>query len=103
MFFTPGETIGIDLRKEALTHGRTLARERGLSNVTFQVANVYQLPFSDASCDVAFACAVLQHLAAPLEALKEVRRVLRPGGVMGIVDGSAPITFHYPTNPLLDA
>jgi SAM-dependent methyltransferase len=100
---TPGEAIGIDLREAALTQGRTLARDRGLSNVTFQVANVYQLPFSDASCDAAFACAVLQHLAAPLEALKEVRRVLKPEGVIGIVDGSAPITFRYPTNPVLEA
>jgi ubiquinone/menaquinone biosynthesis C-methylase UbiE len=99
----PGEAIGIDLREEALTHGRTLARDRGISNVTFQVANVYELPHPDGSFDAAFACAVVQHLGAPLEALKEMRRVLKPGGVIGIVDGSAPITFRYPTNPLLDA
>jgi SAM-dependent methyltransferase len=100
---TPGEAIGIDLREEALTHGRQLARDRGLSNVTFQVANIYQLPFPDGSFDAAFACAVLQHLAAPLEALKEVRRVLKPGGVIGMMDGSSTITFRYPTNPLLEA
>src|SRR5262245_28992967 len=100
---TPGEVIGIDLREDALTHGRKLAQDRELSNVTFQVANVYQLPFPYASFDAAFACAVLQHLAAPVEALKEMRRVLRPGGVIGIVDGSAPITFRYPTNQLLEA
>jgi ubiquinone/menaquinone biosynthesis C-methylase UbiE len=99
----PGEVIGIDLREEALTNGRQLARDRGISNVTFQAANVYQLPFPDASFDAAFACAVLQHLAAPLEALKEMRRILKPGGVIGIVDGSSTITFRYPTNPLLEA
>jgi Methyltransferase domain len=100
---TPGEAIGIDLREEALTHGRQLARSRRLSNVTFQVANIYQLPFPDGSFDAAFACAVLQHLAAPLEALKEMRRILKPGGVIGIMDGSSTITFRYPTNPLLEA
>ena len=99
----PGEAIGIDLREEALTHGRKLARDRGISNVTFQVADVYQLPYPDGSFNAAFACAVLQHLAAPLEALAEMRRLLKPGGVIGIVDGSAPITFRYPTNPVLDA
>jgi SAM-dependent methyltransferase len=99
----PGEAIGIDLREEALTHGRTLARDRGISNVTFRVASVYQLPYPDGSFDAAFACAVLQHLAAPLEALKEMRRLLKLGGVIGIVDGSEPLTFRYPTNPLLDA
>jgi SAM-dependent methyltransferase len=99
----PGEAIGIDLRKDALTHGRRLARGRGIANVVFQAASVYQLPYADGSFDAAFACAVLQHLAAPLAALKEIRRVLKPGGVIGIADGSSTITFRYPTNPLLEA
>jgi ubiquinone/menaquinone biosynthesis C-methylase UbiE len=99
----PGEAIGIDLRENAVTHARTLARERGIANVAFQVANVFQLPYVDGSFDAAFACAVLQHLATPLAALKEIRRVLKPGGVVGIVDGSSPITFRYPTNQLLEA
>ena len=98
----PGEAIGIDLREEALIQGRTLARERGITNVTFRAASVYQLPYADGSFDAAFACAVLQHLAAPLAALEEMRRVLKPGGVIGIVDASSTITFRYPTNPLLE-
>lgn len=52
--------------------------------------------------DAAFSCAVLQHLADPRAALTEIRRVLTPDGVIGIVDGSSPLTFRYPTNPLLD-
>src|SRR6201997_1582388 len=70
----PGEAIGIDLRKDALMFGRALARERGIANVAFQAASVYQLPHADGSFDAAFSCAVLQHLAAPLLALKEMRR-----------------------------
>jgi SAM-dependent methyltransferase len=99
----PGETIGIDLREDFLGHGRGLARERGIANVQFQTASVYQLPYADGAFDAAFSCAVLQHLAAPLLALKEMRRVLKPGGVIGIVDGSSTMTFRYPTNPLLEA
>jgi SAM-dependent methyltransferase len=98
----PGETIGIDLRGDALTRGRALARERGIVNVTFQAASVYQLPYAHGSFDAAFACAVLQHLADPRGALTEMRRVLKPGGVIGIVDGSSMITFRYPPNPLLE-
>jgi SAM-dependent methyltransferase len=98
----PGEAIGIDLREDALAQGRALALERGIANVTFETASVYQLPYPDGSFDTAFACAVLQHLAAALAALKEMRRVLKLGGVIGIVDGSSTITFRYPTNSLLD-
>jgi SAM-dependent methyltransferase len=98
----PGEVIGIDLREDALAHGRALALERGIANLTFEAASVYQLPYPDGAFNAAFACAVLQHLAAPIAALREMRRVLTPGGVIGIVDGSAMITFRYPTNSLLD-
>jgi hypothetical protein len=69
---------------------------RGITNVTFHAASVYQLPYADSSFDAAFACAVLQHLSTPLTALKELRRVLKPGGVIGIADGSSTITFRYP-------
>jgi ubiquinone/menaquinone biosynthesis C-methylase UbiE len=99
----PGQAIGVDLREDALIHGRTLARERGIASVAFHAASVYRLPYADGSFDAAFACAVLQHLAAPLAALKEIRRVLKPGGVIGIVDGSSTITFRHPTNPLLES
>jgi SAM-dependent methyltransferase len=98
----PGEAIGIDFREDAVRQARRLAQERGVANVTFQAASVYQLPYADGSFDAAFACAVLQHLAAPLTALKEMRRVLKRGGVIGIVDGSSTIIFRYPRTPLLE-
>jgi ubiquinone/menaquinone biosynthesis C-methylase UbiE len=97
----PGTIVGIDLREEAVTTARALARERAITNLTFHAASLYHLPYADGSFDAAFACAVLQHLAAPLAALKEMRRVLKPGGVIGIVDGSSTICFRYPTNPHL--
>ena len=99
----PGEAIGVDLREDTLTQGRTLAGERGIANVAFHAATVYYLPYADSSFDAAFACAVLQHLADPLAALKELRRVLKPGGVIGVVDGSSTTTFRYPTSPRLQA
>jgi len=98
----PGETIGIDRPESAVMDGRALARERGIANLVFLATSVYQLPYADGSFDAAFACALLQHLASPLAALKETRRVLRPGGVIGIVDGSSTITFRHPTSPLLE-
>ena len=98
----PGEVVGFDLRPDALAQGRLLARERGLPNLTFELADIYRLPHADNSFDAAWSCAVIQHLADPVQGLKEIRRVLRPGGVIGIADGSSPVTFRYPTNPSLE-
>ena len=64
-----------------------------MANLTFQAASIYQLPFADRSFDAAFTCAVLQHLAAPLAALQEIRRVLKADGVIGVADGSARPAF----------
>lgn len=97
----PGAVIGIDRREDVLNDGRQLARERGVVNVAFAAANIYRLPYPDGSFHAAFSCAVLQHLADPRAALAEIRRILTPDGVIGIVDGSSPLTFRYPTNPFL--
>ena len=98
----PGAVVGFDIRPDALGQGRRLAHERGLTNVTFQFADIHRLPHPDGSFDAAWACAVIQHLDTPVEALREIRRVLKPGGVVGILDGSSPVTFRYPTTPLLE-
>src|SRR5687767_1278399 len=103
LLVTPGETVGVDVREEAVAAARSVAAERGLSTASFRTASVYELPFPDGHFDAAFACAVVQHLASPLAALREIRRVLRPGGVLGIVDGSSATAFRYPTSAVLDA
>ena len=97
----PGLVVGIDLRADALAQARGLAGERGLGNMAFQEASIYSLPYRDGAFDAAFTCAVLQHLADPVAALREIRRVLKPGGVVGIADGSSTVTFRYPSNALL--
>ena len=97
----PGLVVGVDLRPDALAQARALAREHGVTNLEVVAANIYRLPYADDSFAVAFACVVFQHLGDPVAALVEIRRVLKPGGVLGIVDGSSPIAFRFPINPWL--
>ena len=52
----------------------------------FEVADCYALPFADASFDVVHAHQVLQHLDRPVDALAEMRRVCRPGGIVAARD-----------------
>jgi ubiquinone/menaquinone biosynthesis C-methylase UbiE len=83
-FITPGQMVGIDIEVNQIILARNLARERGISNARFEVGDIYELPFPNNSFDAAFAHTVLQHLAAPVKAAREICRVLKPGGVFGV-------------------
>lgn len=76
-----GEVIGLDLDASQVRLGRERAQERGLANLTFEQGDVYQLPFDDGRFDAVFSHALLEHLREPARAMREFRRVLRPGGV----------------------
>lgn len=82
----PGEVVGIDLSVEAIDAARAHAEASACGNVRFEVADVTSLPFADATFDAVFAHALLQHLPVPLDALIELRRVTKPGGVIGVAD-----------------
>jgi SAM-dependent methyltransferase len=97
----PGEVVGIDLQPSQVERARALAAERGRTNARFEVANLYQLPFPDRSFDAVFLNGVLMHLRHPVRALKALRRVLRPGGIVGIRDPDWGASLRAPTTPLL--
>lgn len=73
-----GRVTGIDFREDVIAE----ARLRGATdtNTTFEVADVYQLPFAAATFDGCRAERVFQHLLDPAAALAELLRVTRPGG-----------------------
>jgi len=97
----PGEVVGIDVQPSQVEKARALATQRGVTNVRFEASNVYELPFPDGSFDVAFANTVLQHLREPVRALAELRRVLRPGGIVGVRDRDSGGNLIAPETPLL--
>jgi ubiquinone/menaquinone biosynthesis C-methylase UbiE len=89
----PGQAVGIDLEPSMVERANILATERQVDNVHFEVANIGELPFPAASFDVVFTCSVLEHLVDPIQALQEIGRVLKPGGLIGVssTDWSEPL------------
>jgi ubiquinone/menaquinone biosynthesis C-methylase UbiE len=97
----PSGVVGIDRQPAQVEHARSLAAERGIPNARFEVADIQQLPFPDGSFDAVFANGVLMHLPEPVRALRELRRVLRSGGVIGVRDPDFATNILAPLTPLM--
>ena len=82
----PGEVVGMDASAEIVEHATALAHDEGVRNAAFQVGDVYALDFPDESFDIVHAHQVMQHVANPVAAMREIRRVLKPGGVFAARD-----------------
>jgi ubiquinone/menaquinone biosynthesis C-methylase UbiE len=80
----PGRVTGIDLDPAQTARATRLAEGLEQTNLRFTTGSVYELPFGDASFDLVFSHALFEHLSRPLDALAELRRVLRPGGMIAL-------------------
>lgn len=100
---SPGEVVGIDVSDDVIESARAHAAEVGATNARFETASVYALPYADGSFDVAHAHQVMQHLADPVAALAEIRRVLRPGGLVAVRDADYATMTAFPPSPHVDA
>ena len=98
----PGEVVGVDFQSSQVAQAQAASDARGMRNARFEVADAYQLPFPDSSFDAVFAHAVLWHLREPVRALAEIRRVLRPGGIVGVRDCDWGGRIYAPATPLLE-
>ncbi len=83
---TPGRVTALEPTGPALDLARAEITRRGLTNVDFAVGDVHRLNFADDTFDVVHAHQVLQHVGDPVAALREMRRVARPGGLIAVRD-----------------
>ncbi len=88
----------IDISAQSVAEASRRAEAAGLTNVTFATADILDVPFAEASFDHVFVCFVLEHLPAPLDALRALARVLRPGGSLTVIEGDhGSASFHPET------
>ena len=86
----------IDVSEASLAQARSAVQAAGIENVTLRQADIFHLPFAPASFDHVFVCFVLEHLARPVEALKALQAVLKPGGSITVIEGDHGSTYFYP-------
>ncbi len=96
-----GSVTGVDNAPAAVAEARRLAAERGLRNLTVTDGDVYALGYSDGAFDVVHAHQVLQHLADPVAALREMARVCAPDGIVAVRDADYGAMTWYPDRPEL--
>jgi ubiquinone/menaquinone biosynthesis C-methylase UbiE len=98
----PGRVTAVDAAQDVLQSAARVAAERGLDNVEFRTADVHALDFADDTFDVVHAHQVLQHVADPVQALREMRRMCKPGGIVAARDSDYRGFVWYPQLPALD-
>jgi ubiquinone/menaquinone biosynthesis C-methylase UbiE len=81
--------VGVDMTPAMLDQARKEQQQRGLSNISWQQGDVYALPFPDAHFSIVSSRYAFHHFLHPLNALKEMKRVCKPGGRVVVAD-SAP-------------
>jgi ubiquinone/menaquinone biosynthesis C-methylase UbiE len=96
----PGPVSVVDSSADAIEQARLTLAGR---SVAFMVGDVHALDFPDDSFDVVHAHQVLQHVADPVAALAELRRVTRPGGLVAVRDSDYEAMTWYPEAPAVQA
>ncbi len=92
-----GDVVALEVSEDAAALTRA-----GAPGVEVRVGDVHALPFADGEFDVVHAHQVLQHVADPVRALREMARVVRPGGLVAARDSDYGSFAWWPRLPELD-
>ena len=98
----PGEVHGIDMEASQVDIARSVAEAGGHDNATFHVGDVTDLPFEDGFFDLAHGHAIFTHVPDTQAAMSEVKRVLKPGGIISCREAIFRYSFQAPSFEVLD-
>ncbi len=91
----PGEVTGIDIEPTQVALGRDQAKQLGLSNCKFETASVFDLPIPDEAIDAVFGHTILMQFNDINPVLSEVKRVLKPGGLVGFCEVDIGASLYH--------
>ena len=88
--------LSIDISEDSIEEAKQMAETLNINNVTFRQADLYSLPFENDTFESIIICFVLEHLTNPKQALFELKRVLKTGGTIVVIEGDHGSTFFHP-------
>jgi len=90
------DIISVDISEASLALAREKVETASITNVKFQQADLFHLPFEAESFDHVFVCFVLEHLSNPLDVLASLKKVIKPGGTITVIEGDHGSVYFYP-------
>lgn len=94
---SPGAQItSVDISASSVAEAKAKVDAAGLTNVRFRQADIFDLPFDSESFDHVFVCFVLEHVSQPVAALVALRRLIRPGGTITVIEGDHGSAYFHP-------
>jgi len=88
--------ISLDISAASIAEAKRKITETKFTNVSFQLGDIFSLPFQPETFDHIFVCFVLEHLARPVEALECLKILLKGGGTITVIEGDHGSTYFYP-------
>ncbi len=95
--------VSVDIAEDPLVKAERSIKENKIRNVRFQVADVFNLPFTDEAFDHIFICFLLEHLRDPMGALASLKRVLKKAGTITVIEGDHGSAYYHPRSPAAQA
>ena len=89
----------LDVSAASRAEAERRVRAAGHANVEFLQGDVLALPFAAGSFDHVFVCFLLEHLPEPVEALRRLLAVVRPGGTITVIEGDHGSAYFHPDDP----
>ena len=97
----PAKVIGFDASHKRIIESKKIDSEKGITNIDYICGDVYSIGFDDNQFDFVWSRFLFEYLQDPLSALKELKRITKPGHKVVVADLDGNGVFHYPMSKKL--
>lgn len=90
------QILSVDISKKSLVKAQKLIKKEKITNVEFELQDIFHLYYEEEIFDHIFICFVLEHIENPVKILKELKRFLKKGGTITVIEGDHGSVYFYP-------